>query len=104
FSTSFLWSTVNGGVPYASNRRGTLPPGLDGRPYVNIAIFWGRVKAELKPADASQHGRIYLPTSSAPAAVVITFPIMTKMDGSQPDPVPVPTSLDQFVAGWTLSP
>src|SRR4029079_5909895 len=30
--TSFIWSPVNGGVPYASRERGTLPPNLEGRP------------------------------------------------------------------------
>lgn len=103
--TGFLWNTTNGDVPYASAKRGTLPPNLEGRRYVNVAIFWGPHEATgLKPSDASQHGRIYLPTASAPAAMVITRPIMTNSTGGPPQPVPVPTSLDEFVTGWTLSP
>lgn len=103
--TGFLWNTVNGGVPYASAERGTLPPNLEGRRYVSVAIFWGPHEATgLKPSDASQHGRIYLPTASAPAAMVITRPNMANSTGGPPKPVPVPTSLGEFIAGWILSP
>lgn len=102
--TSFIWSPVNGGVTLGTGKRGTLPPHLDGRRYVSVAIFWGPSDATgLKPPDASQHGRIYVPTASVPAAIVITFPNMANSTGGPPDPVPVPTSLDEFVAGWTLS-
>jgi hypothetical protein len=104
--TSFLWSPVNGGVPYASEKRGTLPPNLEGRSYMRVAIFWGRYDpATLKPSDASQHGRVYLRTASAPAVIVITAPRMAneKDPTANPEPVPVPTSLDEFVAGWTTT-
>ena len=104
--TSFIWNPVNGGVPYASQKRGTLPPNLEGRRYMSVAIFWGRHDpATLKPSDASQHGRIYLPTASAPAVIVITAPRMVSATDptANPEPVPVPTSLDQFIAGWTLT-
>ena len=104
--TSFIWNPVNGGVPYASEKRGTLPPNLEGRRYISVAIFWGRYdQATLKPSDASQHGRIYMHTASAPAVIVITGPRMVNLKdrSANPEPVPVPTSLDQFIAGWTLT-
>ena len=102
--TTFIWSPVNGGVTPGSGTRGTLPPNLEGRRYVSVAIFWGPSDATgLKPSDASQHGRIYLPTASAPAAIVITFPNMASSTGGPPESVPVPTSLGEFIAGWTLS-
>ena len=102
--TDFIWSPLNGGVRNASERRGTLPPNLEGRRYISVAIFWGRYDlATLKASDASQHGRIYLRTASAPAAIVITAPNMANARDptANPEPVPVPTSLDEFVAGWT---
>jgi hypothetical protein len=103
--TSFIWNPVNGGVPYASNQRGTLPSNLEGRRFMSVAIFWGRYDpATLKPSDASQHGRIYLRTTSAPAVIVITRPAMVNLKDptANPEPVPIPTSLDEFDAGWTL--
>lgn len=102
--TSFIWNPVNGGVPYTGGKRGTLPPNLEGRRYMSVAIFWGRYEpATLKASDASQHGRIYLPTATAPAVIVITAPVMANATdpSANPEPVPVPTSLDEFVAGWT---
>jgi hypothetical protein len=104
--TSFIWNPGNGGVPYSSGKRGALPPNLEGRRYMSVAIFWGRYDpATLKPSDASQHGRIYLRTASAQAVIVITSPRMANATDptANPDPVPVPTSLDEFVAGWTTS-
>jgi hypothetical protein len=103
-STSFIWNPVNGGVPYGSAKRGTLPPNLEGRRYMSVAIFWGRYDpATLKPSDASQHGRIYMSTASAPAVIVITGPSMVNVKDptANPEPVPVPTSLEEFIAGWT---
>ena len=104
--TTLIWNPVNGGVPYGSEKHGTLPPNLEGRRYMSVAIFWGRYDpAILKPADASQHGRIYMHTASAPAVIVITGPRMTNVKDptANPEPVPVPTSLDEFIAGWTLT-
>jgi len=103
--TDFIWSPHNGGVPFASGKRGALPPNLEGRPYMSVAIFWGRYDpATLKPSDASQHGRIYLRTASAPAVIVITEPWMAStVPGANPAPVPVPTSLEPFIAGWTTT-
>jgi hypothetical protein len=103
--TSFIWNPTNGGVPYGGGKRGTLPPNLEGRRYMSVAIFWGRYDpATVKPSDASQHGRIYLKTESAPAVIVVTAPNMANSHDptANPEPVPVPTSLDQFIAGWTL--
>ncbi len=104
--TGFIWNQANGGIPYAGDKRGTLPPNLEGRRYMSVAIFWGRYDpATLKPSDASQHGRIYLRTASAPAVIVITRPIMVNVKDptANPEPVPVPMSLDEFIAGWTLT-
>ena len=73
---------------------------------MSVAIFWGRYDpATIKPSDASQHGRIYLRTGSAPAVIVITAPRMgnVKDPTANPEPVAVPTSLDEFMAGWTLT-
>jgi hypothetical protein len=104
YDTSFLWNPTNGGVQWGSRTQGTLPPGLEGRAYVNVAIFWGRYDvATLKAADASQHGRFYPATGSAPAAIVVTAPHMAHTTDAManPEPRPMPTSLDGFWAGWT---
>ena len=72
--------------------------------YLNVAIFWGRDHvATLKAADASQHGRFYPATASAPAAIVVTAPHMahTTDAAANPEARPMPTSLDGFWAGWT---
>ena len=72
---------------------------LSYRPYVNLAIFWGQYDpGQLKPENASQHGRFYLPTASEPAIVVSTVPDMQKKSN------PIPKDLRGFVAVWTLSP
>ena len=72
--------------------------GLKNRPYVNLAIFWGRYDAdELKPENASQHGRFYFATASEPAIVVTTVPDMQKKSN------PIPSDLERFAAAWTLS-
>jgi len=72
---------------------------LSNRPYVNLAIFWGPYAPdELKPENASQHGRLYFPTASAPALVVVTGPDMQKKSN------PIPKELEGFRALWTLSP
>jgi hypothetical protein len=104
--TGFIWDPANGGVSYASGQRGTLPPNLEGRRYISVGIFWGRYDpATLKPSDASQHGRIYLKTASAPTVIVITAPRMAnaKDPTANPEPVLIPTSLDEFIAGWTTT-
>jgi len=72
---------------------------LSNRPYVNLAIFWGQYDADqLKPENASQHGRLYPATASEPAIVVSTVPDMQKKSN------PIPDDLRGFVAVWTLSP
>jgi hypothetical protein len=72
---------------------------LANRPYVNLAIFWGLYDAdEFKPERASQHGRLYLPTGSEPALVVVTAPDMQKKAN------PIPKELGGFAAVWTLAP
>lgn len=71
---------------------------LKNRPYVNLAIFWGRYEAnEIKPENASQHGRFYAPTASEPAIVVVTAPDMQKKAN------PIPKELWGFKGVWTLS-
>jgi hypothetical protein len=83
--------TVHGDPQLLSNLRN--------RPYVNLAIFWGQYdRDQLKPANASQHGRLYLPTASEPAIVVSTVPDMQKKSN------PIPKELDGFAAVWTLGP
>ena len=73
--------------------------GLKNRPYVNLAIFWGRYDADqLKPESASQHGRFYPATATEPAIVVTTAPDMQKRSN------PIPSELERFSAAWTLSP
>src|SRR5881296_1934001 len=79
--TTFIWNPTNGHVSLASlarGQRGTLPPHLEGRRYLSVAIFWGQYDdpASLKPSDASQHGRIYLRTGPEPEVIVITAPMM----------------------------
>lgn len=76
-----------------------LVSSLKKRPYVSLAIFWGQYDAEqLKPENASQHGRFYPPTASEPAIVVSTVPDMQKKAN------PIPSGLEGFAAAWTLSP
>jgi hypothetical protein len=73
--------------------------GLKARPYVSLAIFWGRYDAnQLKPEAASQHGRFYPPTATDPAIIVTTMPDMQMRSN------PIPTDLDGFYAAWLLSP
>ncbi len=83
--------TVQGDPQLVSN--------LKNSPYLSLAIFWGQYDAkELKPENASQHGRFYLPTASEPAIVVVTGPDMQKKSN------PIPKELVGFRAVWTLSP
>ena len=73
--------------------------GLKNRPHVNLAIFWGRYDADqLRPENASQHGRFYPPTATEPAIVVSTVPDMQKKSN------PIPSDLERFAAAWILSP
>jgi len=72
--------------------------GLKNRPYMNLAIFWGRYDADqLKPQNASQHGRFYPATAAEPAVVVVTAPDMQAKSN------PIPSDLETFAAAWTLS-
>lgn len=104
----FLWNPVNGGASYANMKGGTVPGNLEGRRYVSFAIFWGTfdVSSGLKPTEASQHGRVYLPRGSEPPVIVVTAPNMANAKDltANPEPTPVPTSLGEFIAGWPLTP
>ena len=103
--SDFLWSysrpykTVNG------VRTLQIPEGLEGRAYLNYAVFWGKwPNGAGRPEEASQHGRFYLPTAKAPAAVVITSPDMdAPPPADHPPSHPVPTALSGFWGGWTLN-
>ena len=127
----FLWNAMRGGTFDGTRWTGNLPKGLNGRPYVKVAIFWGLgpfadsvalaralgnpdLPKQLKPEDASQHGRLYLPTASEPAAIVLTWPAMFRPKGTRceaptppsaeaPCPVAVPADLGEFKAGWVLN-
>ena len=112
--TGFLWATP----PYYRSKgtlqRETLPARLNGRSYLNFAVFWGRWDSPpITPETASQHGRLYLPTASESAAVVVSAPGMTGCDGRcNPPAVPIPVDLEDrrsplghrigLVAGWLL--
>jgi hypothetical protein len=95
-SATFLWD------PY--RRGGTIPGGLEGRPYVTYAIFWGRWERQtLKPEAASQHGRLYLPTSAEPGMMVMTNAHMDDGSPDHPGARPIPESLGGFWKGWPVS-
>jgi hypothetical protein len=84
----------------------TIPGGLQGRPYLDYDVYWGRFTPEdLKPEAASQHGRLYLQTPDRAAAVVITLPGMTSNDpnATRADATAVPNELGGFASGRTLS-
>jgi hypothetical protein len=101
---AFLWSVRRGGYSYTERKQVPLPTGLGGRAYVNVAIFWGLPDdlSALKPEDASQHARLYMPTKADKAVVVATSPNMQGPDGTRPVGLPVPADLEEFVSGWTL--
>jgi hypothetical protein len=95
-SATFLWNTYRTG--------GTIPKGLEGRTYVKYAIFWGRwEKKSLTPEAASQHGRLYLPTASEPAVVVLTDAVMDDGSPSHPAARPIPVELGGFKMGWPVN-
>jgi hypothetical protein len=127
-SYQFLWWRA--GTPYAQRTTWTPPAGLNGRPYLRVAIFWGLgpfedyaalVRAlgspdllkQMQPKDASQHGRLYLPTATEPAVMVVTHPMMQRLKGTHcesrtppsddaPCPVAVPSKIEDFSASWRL--
>jgi len=99
--TSFLWETRirrDGTI-----ERGSLATRLSGRRFVKFAVFWGQwTEPPSGPEAASQHGRLYLPTASAPAVVVVTGPVMEEIGLRHPNARPVPADFTGFVGGWTL--
>ena len=100
----FMWG---GGTLYDRQGGAKIPSGLEGRRYLDYDVFWGRFEPEeLKPQAASQHGRLYLPTATHPAAVVLTPPAMTSPDPSatRAPARPVPSELKDFVSGRVLTP
>ena len=71
---------------------------LTDRPYLKIAMFWGfrdyadiianpARRSELKPEQASQHGRLYLPTATKPGMVLVTA-----FSGTGPKAIPATVS------------
>lgn len=77
------------------------------RPYVRIAMFWNKylwerylrdpnLLPQLKPEQANQHGRLYLPTSTEGATVVATT---FKFNES----VPVPENVTEFTTRCLLT-
>ena len=119
------------GMQFVQPTPWTPPAGLDGRPYVKVAIFWGlgffkdrvalirtlnspTLPDQLKPEDASQHGRLYFQTATEPAVMVVTFPAMERLKGTSckertppsdyaPCPIAIPTKLGDFYASWNLN-
>jgi hypothetical protein len=94
--TLFLWGRTSDGTTVGQ---------LAGRPYLEVAMFWGRdqwseylaypgLLNRLQPADANQHGRLYLPASDRPAAMVVTT--------IQAEALGEPTE-QALVSGWRLS-
>ena len=102
-SLVFMWAAGN---MYEHQHEGTLPPGLEGRRYLDYDVFWGRFKPdELKPEAASQHGRLYLATTDQAAAVVLTSPVMSGDDprATQAPARPIPGQLKDFASGRALT-
>jgi hypothetical protein len=93
-STLFLYGLASDGAVSQS---------LAGRPYVNVAMFWGPSWAEhlkdqnrlsqLRPLDANQHGRLYLPTGIDPAVMLVTH-IRGAAFGE--------ATMQDFTSGWTI--
>lgn len=95
-SATFLWDPFRAG--------GSISSGLEGRPYVKYAIFWGRwEKQSLTPEAASQHGRLYLPTPSEPGIVVMTQAVMDDGSPDHPAARPIPERLGGFWKGWPVN-
>ena len=99
--TSFLWETRirrEGTI-----ERGSLASRLSGRRFVKFAVFWGQWNEPPSgPEAASQHGRLYLPTASEPAVVVVRSPVMEEVGVRHPAARPEPADFTGFVGGWTL--
>ena len=94
--SEFLWS------PYRAG--GTIPDGLEGRPHVRFAIFWGAWNEQpMRPEGASQHGRLYLPTTSEPGVVVMTAAAMDDGTPGRPAARPIPADLAGFASGWAVT-
>jgi hypothetical protein len=94
--TQFLWGRASDGTTVGQ---------LSGRPYLKVAMFWGRdqwseylaypgLLSRLQPTHANQHGRLYLPSQTEPAAMVVTT--------IQGEALGEPTE-QALVSGWRLS-
>jgi hypothetical protein len=90
--------------------RGPLqsPEAFVGRTFVKLAMFWRgdlwesaafeRVAPTLRPEEAHQHGRLYLPRDGAPALVISTDFVQFDPTTEPPSPVarPIPASPNGF--------
>lgn len=115
WDSRFLWDTfARGGASCQNNvlKRGNIPSGLNDRRYVEFAIFWKAVDPkQAKPEQASQHGRLYVPTISETAVVISTAPFLGESEDScirnrTLGPMgarPIPEDLGGFVGGWVLT-
>jgi hypothetical protein len=102
-SLMFMWA---GGNSYEHQQAMTIPSGLEGRAYLDYDVFWGRFTPEelLNAETASQHGRLYLPATGQPAAVVLTAPDMDGGPGAtRAHARPVPGQLKDFASGRALT-
>jgi hypothetical protein len=106
---------------WGGNSLRVVPPQLAERPYVNIAIYWGKwpdpadstgIDAwllTLKPDQAHQHGRLYVATRQAGAAVVTTDYMRLGPTGAPigtprfPLVRPIPQDVSEFKYGTWLS-
>lgn len=99
---------------------------LGDRPYLKLAIFWlpdvwanpsmaTNLLPTLKPEQAPQHGRLYLPTPSAAASVVVTRAHVTAVGSGEKTAdgrtllklvgiaQPIPEKDDAFTTGCWLT-
>jgi len=104
-TSEFLWSYSRPFKLVGGVRTREIPGGLDGRPYLKYAVFWGRWNdVPAGPEGASQHGRFYPATSTAPAAVVVTSPDMEAPPPAEHPPArAIPSALLGFWGGWELT-
>jgi hypothetical protein len=97
-------------VYWGGDAGAVLPGQLGDRAFVRIAFFWGpfpgpitdAALAGLDPANANQHGRLYLPTGRVRASAVATaFP---RVSQGTLTVQPIPDEVGAFRYGSWLSP
>ena len=102
------------GVFWGASGRPVEPEMMGERPYIQMAFFYG-IKVEtltdaalaaLKPEDANQHGRLYLPRGTVRASAVSTAYAKANMVQGVPTGVavqPLPTGAAAFKWGNWLA-